>query len=87
MGLMLMAEDEFDSVRTELQQAIQLNSNLAEAHNLLGQVQMNLDGPEAAIESFGTSLDLDPLSLDSAPALVLAYYASGRRADALKVLQ
>ncbi len=87
MGLILMAEDEFDSVRTELQQAIQLNSNLAEAHNLLGQVQMNLDGPNAAIKSFETSLDLDPLSLDSAPALVLAYYASGKRADALKVLQ
>jgi adenylate cyclase len=87
MALIYMAQDKFESVRSEVQKALQYNPNFAEAYDTLGIVQMNLDGPDTAIKSFQVALELDPFSLGTPENLALAYHALGRKADALEVLQ
>ncbi len=52
MAQIFMAQDKFEAVRSELQKALRINHNLAEAYLWLGIVQMNLDTPAVAIKSF-----------------------------------
>ncbi len=87
MALIYMAQDKFESVRSEVQKALQFNPNLAEAYDTLGLVQMNLDGPDTAIKSFEVALELDPFSIGTPGNLIIAYHALGRKAHALEVLQ
>ena len=87
LAQILMAEDEFESTRAELQEALRLNPNLADAYTLLGEIQLNLDGPDVASKTFGASLELDPFSLESAGSLALALNVSGRKPQAFNVLQ
>ena len=87
MALIYMAQDKFESVRLEVQKALQFNPNLAEAYDTLGSVQMNLDGPDTAIKSFEAAHELDPLSLGTVWDLILVYHALGRKTHALEVLQ
>src|SRR5438093_3603427 len=87
MALIYMAQDKFESVRSEVQKALQFNPNLAEAYDILGSVQMNLDGPDTAIKSFEGALELDPFSIGTPGNLIFAYHVLGRKARALEVLQ
>ena len=87
MAMIYLAADKFELVRSEAQKALQFNPNLAEAHAIMGAVQMNLDGPETAIKSFETSLELDPFSIGTLSDLMVAYQALGRTAQALDALQ
>ena len=87
MAMIYLAQDKFELVRSEVQKALQFNSNLAEAYQILGTVQMNLEGPDPAIKSFETSLELDPFSIGTIWDLIVAYQALGRTADALELLQ
>ena len=87
MAQILMAQDKFEAVRSELEKALRLNPSMAEAHFWLGEVQMNLDTPAVAIKSFESAMELDPLSLDHVAGLAMACHATGRNARALEVLQ
>jgi len=87
MAMIYMAQDKFESVKVEVQKALQFNPNLAEAYQMLGEVQMNLGEPDAGIKSFETSLELDPFSLGTISDLVVACQALGRTDHALELLQ
>lgn len=70
-----------------LSRSIQLNSNFAAAHGLLGKMKMRAAGPKAAIPHLEEAVRLRP---DYSPAvlqLAQAYQRGGRESDAARVFQ
>ena len=87
MATIYLAEDKFESLRSELRKALLLNRNLVDAHCTLAEVQVSLEGLDAAVKSYETAHELDPMSIGVAMHLARTYQMAGRTAPALEILQ
>ena len=71
--LYLVAEKYQDAL-DHVQKAIELNKNLAMAHNLKGSLHERLNQFDEAIESYTQAVKIDPLSIDFSYDLAVAYF-------------
>ena len=78
-----MADETADILDREVRRALELNPNLAQAHNILGALAGSLGIAEAYVAENEEAYRLDPLSPQSIRTLGNAYFFSGRFDDAL----
>ena len=71
--LYLVAEKYQDAL-DHVQKAIELNKNLAMAHNLKGALHERINQFDEAIESYTQAVKIDPLSIDFSYDLAVAYF-------------
>jgi tetratricopeptide (TPR) repeat protein len=64
-GNQFFSQKQFSSAENEYRQAIQINSDFAEAYYRLGLVQIEQEHPTAASQSFARAVDLDAKNLDA----------------------
>lgn len=64
-GNQYFAQKQFSSAETEYRQAIRISPDFAEAFYRLGLLQIQLEYPTAARQSFAHAVDLDPRNLDA----------------------
>jgi tetratricopeptide (TPR) repeat protein len=73
--------------RALYEKAIALNPDAAHAYAGLGMTYVDGDGdPKAGIAALEKAMMLDPRNLDAAANLALLYLRTGRRADAVKLI-
>lgn len=73
--------------RALYEKAIALNPDAAQAYAGLGMTYIDGDGdPKAGIAALEKAMQLDPRNLDTVANLALLYLRTGRRADAVKLI-
>ena len=81
--LAFMADDPLDALEKEARTALELNPNLAEAHDIIGQIAGIKGDLESYVRHIEAAYRLDPLSPQSIRYLGHAYFIAGRYEDAL----
>ena len=81
------ARDRFEDSRLELEEAIRINPNLAEANHGLGETYSREGRLDEAIESFRKAHSLDPLNPGHVVLLTHVLRIAGRVDEALEMVQ
>jgi cellulose synthase operon protein C len=77
----------FDQAVAFLQSVLQSNPDSAQAHVLLGGVQLAKNAPEQAVNSFQTAIERQPKNIDGYRALAELYLRQNNNDEALKVIR
>jgi tetratricopeptide (TPR) repeat protein len=87
LGLAYLRQGDTGRAITNLQDAMDLDPNLAEPHDLMGQTYDKLDRPQRAIAFYDKALKLDGTLKDAYYRLGRAYAKSGDAASAVRYYQ
>src|SRR5205085_756416 len=79
-----LRQKEYDAALAEFQAAVELNPRLAVAHSRIGFIQREKGNLEAAADSYGKAVKLNPGSFKDAVCLAEVYHQLVRLADAIR---
>jgi len=79
----LIKAGRLDQAAAQLQESVKLDSSAYLAQAMLGELQLKLENPAAAVAPLEAASKIQPRSFDLEHNLALAYLGAGRPADAL----
>ena len=77
LARLYLIEEKYQDALDHVQKAIELNKNLAMAHNLKGTLHERINQFDEAIESYTQAVKIDPLKIDFSYDLAVAYFKNG----------